>query len=256
MEVEIEAKSLLGSREEQQDCYSYRKDGERAMAVLCDGMGGLNGGAVASREAVSCFEADYRDWLKTAEEAAAFLGREAVRLDKKVYGLSDGRGRTLGAGSTIVAVVAEKNQIHWLAVGDSLIFVIRGKEIVQVNQKHNYQLMLEEMKAYGKISEQVFEQEKDKGKRLISYLGMGNATIFDINQTPFLLKENDVVVLCSDGVSDVIETARLHALVKGAASVREAAEAIEREIQKAARRNQDNATYIIMKWKKNGGMEV
>ena len=131
----VSAVSLLGGRNTQQDALDYRllPNGAFAAAV-CDGMGGLNGGAEASRTACDGF-------LRACEQAlpgdARDLERIARRLDGQVAALKGTDGQPLDGGTTIVAVVVKDDRLGWLSVGDSRIGLVRGGELTWLNRLHN-----------------------------------------------------------------------------------------------------------------------
>ena len=245
MQMEIEAGSLIGKREEQQDYYLYRSDEKCSYAILCDGMGGMNGGALASKIAATKLHEDFE---KSQKAIPAFLKNEIEQLDSDIFCMKDVNGKSLHAGTTMIAVFAIKSELYWLTAGDSLLFILRGNEMVQVNKEHNYELQLNEMLSYGIISKDQYDVEMKKGKRLISYLGVGNISIFDCNEVPFHLQNNDIIILCSDGVTNTIEKEYLKQLICKSSSLRGAGMAISREITMRNKENQDNATYILMKY--------
>lgn len=100
----VSAVSLLGGRKNQQDALDYRLLSNGAFAaVVCDGMGGLNGGAEAAQTACTGF-------LRVCEQALPREPRELERLarslDGQVAALKDTDGQPLDGGSTIVAACA------------------------------------------------------------------------------------------------------------------------------------------------------
>lgn len=246
MALEIEAVSELGSRENQQDAYLYRPDDKQTIAVVCDGMGGLSGGGQASRTAVQQFKQDFAEEYPL-EKIPAFLTSEVRRLDELVFTLTDDKGRRMRAGSTIASVVIEENRLYWMAVGDSEIFVLRREEMVSVNRKHNYQLQIDEMLQCGRISQEAYQQERRRGGQLISYLGLGNVSIWDVNEQPLLLQPGDIIGLCSDGITNTIPQEELGRIIRQSTSLAEAVKIISRKIQQQEA-GQDNATIILLKY--------
>ena len=121
-------------------------------------------------------------------------------MDQAVNNLKNEDGRPLNGGTTVVAVVIENNKMYFLSVGDSKIYILRDNEILAVNREHNYRLSLDEKLKKGQITKEQYIAEEDQAEALISYLGMGNVSLMDINNEPFILQENDIVLLCSDGL--------------------------------------------------------
>ena len=171
--IEIGTSSVIGKRKYQEDSlFAYGSGGE-AIAIVCDGMGGLAGGAEASRTAVRSLS---DAWLARSgeEDFPEFLRREARIADEKVFLLKDGNGGRLEAGTTVVAAVVQDGNLYWLSVGDSKIYIIRDGEMLSVCRQHNYRLTLDQKLAAGELTREQYQAEEGRAEALISYLGMGN----------------------------------------------------------------------------------
>lgn len=246
MSVEKAMMSELGSRSHQEDYYVYRACGSQVLAVVCDGMGGLRCGEVASERAALWLKEDFKAQHPIGD-IPGFFKQEIVALDRQVAGLRDEKNRPLRAGCTIAAALLEEGRLYWMAAGDSEIFVIRGEEIAAVNQKHNYRLQLDEMAAWGRIDEKQYQQELSRGEQLLSYLGMGDIMVWDINDIPFQLKDGDYVALCTDGVTGTIPPQELCSLAKEAKDPEDVVRAVRRRIR-MREHGQDNATIVLMRY--------
>ena len=198
LHINMGISSILGTRKNQQDTVFGAVDGNRAIAVVCDGMGGMNGGELASQTAATILIDDY--YNTTITDMREFFQKEAKKMDQAVNNLKNEDGRPLNGGTTVVAVVIENNKMYFLSVGDSKIYILRDNEILAVNREHNYRLSLDEKLKKGQITKEQYIAEEDQAEALISYLGMGNVSLMDINNEPFILQENDIVLLCSDGL--------------------------------------------------------
>lgn len=199
LQATLGVSSLIGTRPDQQDSVYGEVFSDSLVAVICDGMGGLKGGSTASQTAIQVFAEDYEK-RDTSVPIPKFLKKEAIRMDTRVHELQDEEGNPMKAGTTVAAVVVKNDQMHWLTVGDSRVYIIRDGEIQVMNQDHNYGLRLNRALADGKIDQATYDKEAVKAEALISYLGMGNVSMMDVNQTPYQLQKGDVVVVCSDGL--------------------------------------------------------
>lgn len=246
MSVQMAMMSEVGTRSHQEDYYVCRTCGTQVLAVVCDGMGGLHCGEVASQTAAVQLKEDFKG-QHPISDIPAFFKKEIVALDSKVAGLRDGRNRLLHAGCTIVAVIFDEGRLYWMTAGDSEIFVIRGGEIAPVNKKHNYKLQLDEMAAYGRIDEKQYSQELSRGEQLLSYLGVGDIAVWDINDVPFQPQNGDYIALCTDGITGTIPPQELCRLVEAAGNPEEAVKAVRCRIRKKES-GQDNATIVLMKY--------
>ncbi len=200
--IEMGISSIIGTRKNQQDTVFGNTDELGTIAVVCDGMGGLEGGEIASCLAAQTLAEDYFQFrLNPQGTIPDFFQQEAIKIDSLVYELQNEEGDRLEAGTTMSAVIVEGNRLHWLSVGDSRIYLIREKKIQMLNQEHNYREMLLEKLERGEITEEYFyEEERERGEALVSFLGIGDLSLMDINQRPFLLQEGDFILLCSDGL--------------------------------------------------------
>lgn len=199
MEIRVATMSMQGKREKQQDAYCYKVTDDYVLGCLCDGMGGLNGGEQASRLAADLFVRSMSEKLGR-DDITSLLQEEAAYLDEQIFELRDRDGNWMEAGTTMVAVVIQRNNLHWLSVGDSKIFIIRKGDIECIVREHNYKLLLAERLRRREISKEMYECEMERGEQLISYLGMGNVSMVDVNSRPFVLQSGDKILLCSDGV--------------------------------------------------------
>ena len=245
-ELAAEAYSIIGDRKTQQDFAGTFAGPDRVLAVLCDGMGGLMGGERASREAAGMLLKDY-ETKQPSKNFADFLCREAVRMDARVHGLKSRDGRRLDAGTTVVAAVVSKDGMaEWMSVGDSRIYIIRGHQMQQVTRDHNYWLILQEQVAAGQITmeEAVANRKKEA---LISYLGMGNVSLMDINPTPVELQYGDMVMLCSDGITKTLPDAQIQKIILAdAVRPEQKAEALVDAATHINSHSQDNTSVVLI----------
>ena len=208
----VSAVSMLGGRKTQQDALDYRllPNGAFAAAV-CDGMGGLNGGAEASRTACDGF-------LRACEQAlpgdARDLERIARRLDGQVAALKGADGQPLDGGTTIVAAVVKDDRLGWLSVGDSRIGLVRDGELTWLNRLHNYRLELDEALQAGELSPEEYSAELPRGRALLSYLGCGGLRYVDV-QADLSWTVGDRLILCSDGFYELMSQPELLDLLMG-----------------------------------------
>lgn len=195
--------SLQGTREYQQDALNVklrqdRETGEsRIISVLCDGMGGLEGGERASRLAVSRM----MDELDTSWNTYPDIYLDAAMdVNYEVRNLRDQEtGRKLEAGTTLTVASIQKNQLYWCSVGDSRIYLYRQGVIQCLTRDHIYGNDLDEMAEKGEITAE--QAEKTPGRSaLTSYLGIRNLERINYNQTSMELRSGDVILQCSDGL--------------------------------------------------------
>lgn len=244
---DIAFRSGIGMRDSQQDAAYIASSDEDVLAVVCDGMGGIAGGQLASRTAVEAFVEYYQAYARQDASGSAWMQGAAEAIDDIVYSLSDMDGRRIGAGTTLLATVIHTGQINWLSVGDSRIYIFRGDEMVQVTCDHNYFLTLNQQRQDEQISPEKYREEARNGEALISFIGMGGLLMMDRNEVPLQLIRGDVILLCTDGLYRTVSPQEIQTIVKESSSVKEATEYLDKLIQHRAVPYQDNYTFVIIK---------
>lgn len=245
--VRIGISTVIGTREKQQDTVFGFEREPYYIAAVCDGMGGLSGGEVASRTAMEILAEDFLE-LGADENIPGFLKEEAVKLSDAVYHLRNEEGEFLEAGTTIVTVIIKGNSMYWMAVGDSKIFYIRKNQIFSITREHNYRLSLDILKMRGDISEEDYETEAEKGEALISYLGVDNLSLVDGNEEAIILKKGDMLLLCSDGLYKSLDEQQILQMLWKYKNVQEAATALTECVMKRKKSVQDNASVVLVQY--------
>jgi len=247
---EIGVRSIIGGRSYQQDFGYIYTSSQEAVAVVCDGMGGMEGGERASRKAVEVF-AKALLLKKPAVNIPGFLIQEAEQMDREVAGLKDGQGKPLKSGTTLVAVFCKRNQMDWISVGDSKIYLIQGDRITPLNIEHNYRQMLMEQLAAGQITQSFYEREEKtrQAEALTSFIGMSHLNLIDWGRTPCKLNPGDIVMLCSDGVYKSIDEYQILGMIRdNDLDMEIAADRMAAMALRYGGKRQDNTTVILMKY--------
>ena len=245
--LDMFASSIMGTRKYQQDSYACIETPAGSLAVVCDGMGGLEGGERASGLAVKTLLEDYI--TDSITDIKKFFRNEVKVIDNLVCRISDDNGRPVGAGTTIVAVHIDDGEMNWISVGDSKIYVIRNNELHCIVREHNYRLMLNSMYAKGEITLEQYRSEENKAEALISFLGIGNVSLIDENEAPLKLIQGDMVLLCSDGLYKSLSDERILAIISdNYFDLQRAADELTEAALSYSGRGQDNATVVIVKY--------
>lgn len=239
--------STIGNRADQQDSAAYLIDNTSLLVTICDGMGGHEGGKKASRLAVSRLtEKPVTD--ADAEVNGDLLDR-VTRIDQEIAGMCDESGNPLKGGTTVVAVSIRDNRLHWVSVGDSRMYLQRGEDLVQVTYDHVYAVALEENREVGLIDEHFYESESENKEALISFLGRNGLPLIDSNNSPFLLKSGDKILLMSDGLYKYVEKSEMNSVISNFAKPTEALKALNMKAERWAQKNQirrDNMTVALI----------
>lgn len=208
----------IGKRKYQQDSVVISNNdftnpckSNKVFAVLSDGMGGLNGGEKASYICTSQMLESYGMWDKILDYPS-FIKQNLVDIDSEIFSLKNDKGDPLGAGATIVCCAIEEDNMYWATVGDSHIYHINSQGIKQLNKDHNYKLQLDQMVQNGEITAAMAESNAQK-EALISYMGIGGLSMIDQNIQPIQLEQNDIILLCSDGLYRVLSEEEIFSIV-------------------------------------------
>ena len=187
---------------------NYLINDELAVYVVCDGMGGHAGGEYASQIAVTTVEevlANIRDEnldvdTATDEQITQEKIKYAVRLaGKRIYERAQADPEYRGMGTTAVILLFRHGMAYMAHVGDSRGYLIRGGEITQRTEDHSW--VNEQIKA-GLITA---ETAKHHRFRNIITRSLGFQEEVEIDTQVLRAEPGDLYLLCSDGLSNLIE---------------------------------------------------
>ena len=223
-------------RRENEDSYRIeRLKDDVVLAVVCDGMGGARAGNVASRMAADAFAAQVRrslpcdDWGKILEQAV-------MTANEQVFSTSLANPEYRGMGTTLVAALATPEKIWIVNVGDSRCYQIVEGDITRVTRDHSF---VEDLVMRGEITpEQARVHPK---KNLITRaLGVDISVKVDVYE-----RDNcgGYLVLCSDGLSNLVTDEELRGEVVAAEKERCCSRLLKRALDRGA---PDNVTVVIV----------
>lgn len=190
-------------RSENQDSVRYTENASPAFGLLavCDGMGGAKAGSVASMTAVDTFiqcvaghMANRRD--KTPLDDAVRDG--AMQANAIVYERSLADLACEGMGTTLVAALVTTKSCRVVNIGDSRAYLISGGTITQVTRDHSF---VEDLVERGIINR---EEARTHPRKNIITRAVGVEPIVECDVFSLKLKRGDVLLLCSDGLSNQV----------------------------------------------------
>lgn len=246
--VHMVGKSIIGTRDYQQDAFYTCFNGETCLAVVCDGIGGAEHGEIASQYAIETLVKDYGA-MTSMEDPYQFLREEIIKIDRGVYGLKDEKGRHLDSGTTIVAVIVHNNKIWWISVGDSKIYVIRRNQFSSVNKEHNYRYRLDQQLKEHEITREEYQKKAGQAEALISYIGMNGLELIDQNSRPFEMQHMDRFLLCSDGLVKALGEEKVkESLMRHPMDIEGVAEDLIDHVENCGKKNIDNTTVVLLSY--------
>lgn len=208
----------IGKRGEQQDsfgiCDIYDEELLREsgmVAVLADGMGGLEGGREASQTAVDIAIRTYEN-KAVSEKIIDALIRAVYLANEEIYNIADRKDIYGNMGTTIIAVAVHNSKFYWVSVGDSILYFMRDGILKKLNNEHNYGNKLDDAVLRGDISWE-YAQNQPERHHLTSFLGLDEIEELDYSKQPIVLKENDVILVCSDGLTNTLSRQEIRRIV-------------------------------------------
>ena len=154
----IEVFSVLGTNTEQEDAVGYVVKDTSAVLVICDGMGGMNGGRISAQTAVQKVKelAKNEEW----ESRPLYFIKKALEIaDEEVYYLKNNKGERICGGCTIVIGIIIGRRLYYANVGDSRIYYFNGKVLNKITQDHNYGEELKRKLKRGEIGDDEYSLE-------------------------------------------------------------------------------------------------
>ena len=190
-------------------------DPDIGLLVLADGMGGYNAGEVASGIAVKTIVNLVREHVEredlsvadseSGQSRAKIILRDAInRANKIIYQTAHTQAQCEGMGTTVVAALFFDNKVTIAHVGDSRLYRQRGDKFEQVTMDHS---LLQELVDRGFYSAE--EAQRAANKNYVTRaLGVEPQVDVEIQEVP--VSKGEVFVMCSDGLSDMVEDEDIH----------------------------------------------
>jgi protein phosphatase len=202
--------------------------------VVADGMGGAQAGEVASQTAVEFFTDGLPDGPDSAEERLATL---VARANARIHELAQSDEGLAGMGTTLTAAYVAEKDLAVAHVGDSRLYVLRDGELQQLTDDHS---LVGELIRRGQIRAE--EAEEHPQRSIITRaLGIEHEVVVDHYTWP--VRDGDVVLICSDGLTSMVPDARVAEIIRDAPSLTEAAQRLVQAANEAGGR--DNITVIL-----------
>ena len=209
--IKVFSKSDIGLvRKSNEDaCRCGVFSGNAAWAVVCDGMGGVNGGNIASSLAVQEISAallsGYRDGM-TGDDIRSLLAAAIIRANEAVHETAGSNTALTGMGTTVVAAIVSGGTVHVAHAGDSRAYLIAGGEIRQLTTDHS---VVQEMVEKGDLTAQ--QAKKHPQKNIITRaLGVEPSIHIDYNETS--APKGSRLLICTDGLTNYVDEDNILAL--------------------------------------------
>ena len=231
MNVSVGAKTDVGrTREVNEDSYLVQEP----LFVVADGMSGHVAGDVASRTAVERLTEATRDEAPTPDALAALVrGANAA-----VFNKARSDSTLQGMGTTCTILLLEGTDAHLAHVGDSRAYVFRDQSLRQITEDHT---LVQRMVQEGRLSAE--EAHKHPQRNIITRV-LGVDADVSVDTFSVEAKPGDRFILCSDGLSSMLEDAEIEEVLRNESDPQTAAGLLVERANEAG--GEDNITVVIV----------
>lgn len=208
------AKSDIGkAREINQDYYSIPSPEDHLQIfILADGMGGYNGGEIASKlateSAKNYIETNFNQIEHTRDEILKLIRNAIEYANMVVFEKSKVQEELQGMGTTLDICFIYNNKIYIGHVGDSRIYRIRGEIIRKLTKDHSY---VQQLVEDGKITR---EEANHHPKKNMLTKALGCTAYVEPDIRARNLEKGDILLMCSDGLTNMVDDEVIYGMVR------------------------------------------
>lgn len=232
MKPSVGAKSDVGRvRDGNEDSYLVQDP----FYVVADGMGGHLAGDVASRIAVQTISEKTQDGDATSPEA---LERAVKAANAEIWSKAQEDPSLHGMGTTCTLVLVAESEIHLAHVGDSRAYLFRGGELTQVSDDHT---LVGRMVKEGRLKPE--EAERHPQRNIVTR-ALGVDEDVEVDLETVAVQEGDTILICSDGLSSMVDAAAIRDVLANASDPQQAADRLIDIANEAG--GEDNITAVVL----------
>ncbi len=211
---------------------------------VADGMGGAPAGEVASQIAIDVLEPGLPDGPDPAEERLAGL---IIDANSRIHRSSMGDASKTGMGTTMTIAWLGEEELSIAHVGDSRLYCLRAGELERLTRDHS---LVEDLVREGRITP---EEAEDHPQRSIVTRALGAEAHVQADHFTWRVRDGDVYLICSDGLTDMIRPERqVGVIIDGAGSLRQAGQQLVDAANAAGGR--DNITVVLFRVEQVAGV--
>ena len=237
------AKTDVGKARDMNQDYYYISSPEDPLKIyiLADGMGGYNGGEIASKlattTALSYIQSNFENTPKEREDILKLVKSAMEYANMVVYEKSKEQKDLDGMGTTLEVCLIYNNKLYLGHVGDSRIYRLRGEFFRKLTHDHSY---VQKLVKDGTITQEEADHHPKKNM-LMKALGCTAFVEPDVTVKGFI--KDDVILICSDGLTNMVEEQEIYNILK-----KEGTLAAEKLVEKANENGgYDNITAIVIR---------
>lgn len=210
--MDVYGKSDIGTvRSTNQDDIKYRKiDDQILWVVVCDGMGGVSGGEIASSIAVDEISKEFDDKLQTSNPETDIKSMMILAIsnaNRKIRKAAEENSEYKNMGTTVVALVLEGRTAHVVSLGDSRAYIINNSGINQITVDHS---VVQELVDKGEITKT--EAASYPQKNIITK-ALGTNPDAEPDYMNYHLRSGESILMCTDGLTNELSDEEIHSIV-------------------------------------------
>lgn len=201
VEMDVHTAQWIGKRGNQEDAYMVRHFPSGVLLLVCDGMGGHCYGQEASRAAVESFSSAFAEVFASGASVPECLNVALQRANRAV----GCRLKELQAygGTTLLAAFVGRGVLWWVSVGDSPLLLWRRGHLIQLNEDHSMRGVYREKYGLSITSRQDLQACGSVLRSALTGVDREMALI-DVRESPYPLLPGDRLLLCSDGMDELL----------------------------------------------------
>lgn len=242
MQIEVATLTRQGARDYNEDRFGQWAGGPHAVWLVADGAGGHGGGDVAAQVVCDTILSGFAE-QPTLDSGA--LRALVLRANAGVMTRQHEGGRLSGMRSTVVMAAFDlvAGRMVWVHSGDSRAYLFRHGAIVARTTDHS---LVQQLVASGMVDDETARMHPQRSI-LLSALGVAVDELEVTVSEPMRIAPGDDVMLCSDGIWEVLGDQRLTACLADAGSARQWSTAVEQAVLIADKHDQDNFTGLFLR---------
>ena len=234
--MKFAGKTETGLRPQNEDCFMLLHTDTLNAVAVSDGMGGHQAGEIASRLAVDTLE---QMLSANHSDPEAALSSAFLEANSAVHARASMNDEMYGMGCTLVAALLEADRFTAANVGDSRLYYFDGTSLTQITHDHSFVAELVRRDAITP------EEAKTHPRRNLITRAVGTETRVSADIFSCEWKQNDMILLCSDGLCGVLDDAEMAAYLRNSIDLDATCAAL---IQRAlAAGSRDNITVVLAK---------
>jgi len=231
---------IIGKRDNQEDYFASLPIGDGLLSIVADGMGGYEGGEVASRVSVKSFlnffEENFRE-----DKIEELLVLSTNYANEHLESIKDEDETLADMGNTLIATYAIRDRLYWVNVGDSILYRYRSKQLTRINADHSVAGELQEQVDEGVISQEEADSSPDRHALTSALTGY---EIPYMEQAQIEMNKDDIFILASDGLHTLSQR-EIGNIVSNNLGSQKIADILVESIEKKDIQNQDNTAVLV-----------